>query len=140
MPKLSRLRLMPSLRRLARVSYTKLTLLVSALSLISRVSMRAGTPVDCSSAMVSAKKLGRSSCRVDTLTAMLKSSKPWSRQMRAWRRVISSTQAPIWTMMPSRSAVRMKRSGTSMPSVGDCQRSSASMPTTWPSRALTSGW
>ncbi|KAG1322386.1 hypothetical protein G6F61_015194 [Rhizopus arrhizus] len=71
---------------------------------------------------------------------MVKSSKPWSRHMRACFNAPSSTHVPICTMIPSRSAVRMKRSGTSMPSVGDCQRSSASMPTTWPSRALTSGW
>jgi len=32
--------------------------------------------------MTSAKKPGRSSCSVDTLTATLKSSKPWSRQIR----------------------------------------------------------
>jgi len=117
-----------------------LTLLVSALSLISRVSICAGTPAACITDITSAKKFGRRSCRVETLTAMVKSSKPWSRHSLACLSAPSSTHVPICTMMPSRSAVRMKRSGTSMPSVGDCQRSRASMPTTWPSRALTSGW
>ena len=42
----------------------------------------------------------------------------------------SSTHAPISTIMPVSSAMGMNRSGRTEPSVGWCQRSSASMPTT----------
>ena len=56
------------------------------------------------------------------------------------RQASRSTQRPIGTISPVSSANGMKSPGTTSPRSGWCQRSSASIPATWPSASRTIGW
>ena len=93
-------------------------------------------------AAVSAANAGSASCRPETLTPMVHGpAVPYSRFQAASRAHASaSSQRPIGTTRPVRSAVGMNRTGGTGPRVGWFQRTRVSMPMMRCSTRCITGW
>ena len=116
--------------------------LITAVSVSSRCRHEAGNP---DSRRHSATMSGRSplrSWRGDTLTETNRRSppSPMVDQRMASAQADCSTRRPIPSISPLCSATSMNTDGEIMPSIGCCQRSKASAPTTRPSLARHTGW
>ncbi len=98
----------------------------------SRTRADAGRPLAASASRTWSSRSGEVSCTAETLTDIVVSAAAGCsrRQAAAVRQASRSTQAPISPMRPRSSATGTKRLGGTAPRVGDCQRSSASKPST----------
>src|SRR5205814_1684711 len=113
----------------------------TAVSVISIVSICAGSPVAASTPATTCGNVGSSSCRAETFTAMRAGARsPYSSShAAACRHAVSMTQAPSGTISPVRSATGMKSAGDTKPRSGWFQRTSASTPVMSPSGSATIG-
>jgi hypothetical protein len=141
-PKSSSHTFTPVLCRRASIAAACSSSLITAVSVSSRCRHEAGRPV---SRRHSATMSGRSplrSWRGDTFTDTNRRSLPspmWVQRI-ASVQAARSTRGPMPSIRPLCSATSMNTDGAIMPSIGCCQRSSASAPTTRPSLVRHTGW
>jgi hypothetical protein len=102
---------------------------ISVVSVTSSVSAPGSRPLTASAVRTSSISSSRSSWRAETLTA-IPIECPRLCQSAACRQASSSTQRPIGTIVPVRSAVGMNWSGATTPRTGWRHRINASTPFT----------
>ncbi len=129
---------MPLIRKRVSVSISLISGWVAP-SVSSSTRRSAGTS---SARHIRSTRSGKSRCSrlsAEMLNAT-QVSMPSSRQSSHWRRMVRSPHKVSSSISPCSSASGTKRDGSTGPSSGSSQRTSASTRTRWPSRSATFGW